>query len=1116
MEEHKVPKTFSFPDDPLARHEGLKADREFGSEGQSLAHLRLAALEHARAMPISGEGKWVQLGPTAIPGGQTYSGTRVLVTGRITSILVDPTNSNTIYVGAAQGGIWKTTDRGKTWRPTSDNEVSLAIGALAIDPGDPQTLYAGTGEGNFSGDSYYGNGILKTTDGGNSWTRSGSEPFTRARFCRIVIDPTTPTILFAATVSGPDPIFEGGVYRSMDGGTSWSPMTSGLPSLLPGRSGGATDVMINPQSPQTVYAAIMGKGIYRTDNARAANPEWTHLAHGLPSGGFSRIALGLAPSDPQILYALLANDGDSLIIGFYRSKDGGKTWQSIDLPIADDGSSGLWGQGNYNLNIAVDPTTPDVVYLSAVSLWKATYHAKSKVWTFSDIGRAIHPDHHAFAFDPVDNLHIYTGCDGGIYASHDGGISWSDSLNQGLCITQCEFMDQHPTSDAVIFIGTQDNGMEQYRNSPVFYHALDGDAGFVAIDQNHPQHILGTYVGLTPRLSTQGGALSSWKIVWGKLARIPSGSSLFYPPLALDQSNPNNCAMGGTQVFLDDQQGERGWLQSVPLPLLEANEFVSAINYTHSDLMYVGTTRGKVYRLTRSGNNWVPTLISANSLPPRWIWDIAPFPDNNNRVILVLSGFGTAHVWQGDVAVSGAAAWRWKAISGTDSGRLPDIPVNALVVAQDAMYIGTDAGVFYTSDGGTTWTNYSQGLSNCAVFDMRLHQSKHLLRVATHGRGIWERQLDTTRPDVDIFVRAHLMQTWGSQSFSAEVAAFADRLQHVALGDSMQWWHCADIKIDAPSYVIPEGLRLSDLQATVGEMDYVVFERGLEHRSPYPGRINRVYVQVHNRGVQPAHDITVKVFYTEAAAGLPDLPADFWTAFPADFAPHASWKPVGGAQTIPLLSPAKPAVLEWGWYTPVTLTDHFCYLVVMDCPSDPIPEEKKVLQVATLIANTNHVGLKNVHPVNLSPGKLGTIYWTPLRFSGNSGSPYTITIPKSLGNGWTLALLFPKGTPDNLQTQGMTRILLSANDQKSLNSKLGTDPDTALYDGTSPFYLVDNQDRDAHIADVAQALRVMVRLIPPLIPPPEDGTADSSLSIVQERAGTVVGGSTFALHLIRL
>ncbi len=154
MEEHKAPKTFSFPDDPLARHEGLKVDREVGSEGQSLADLRLTALEHARAMPISGEGKWVQLGPTAIPKVQTYGGARVLVTGRITSIVVDPTNSNTLYVGAAQGGVWKTTDQGKTWRPTSDNEFSLAIGALAIDPKHPQTLYAGTGEGNFAIDSY--------------------------------------------------------------------------------------------------------------------------------------------------------------------------------------------------------------------------------------------------------------------------------------------------------------------------------------------------------------------------------------------------------------------------------------------------------------------------------------------------------------------------------------------------------------------------------------------------------------------------------------------------------------------------------------------------------------------------------------------------------------------------------------------------------------------------------------------------------------------------------------------------------------------------------------------------------------------------------------------------
>jgi len=1108
MEEHKeAQKAFSLPDDPLARHEGLKADREFGSEGQSLADLRLTALEHARAMPTSGEGQWVQLGPMAIPGGQTYdpAGTRVLVTGRITSIVVDPTDSNTMYVGAAQGGIWKTTDRGKTWRPTSDDAVSLAIGALAIDPGDPQTLYAGTGEGNFSGDSYYGNGVLKTTDGGNSWKQSASEPFTRARFCRLVIDPTTPAILFAATVTGADPIFEGGVYRSMDGGTSWSPMTNGLPSLLPGTPGGATDVMIDPKLSHTVYAAIWGRGIYRTDDARAANPEWTRLTGGLPAGGFSRIALGMAPSDPQTLYALLANDGDSLIDGFYHSMDGGKTWHSISLPVADNGPSRLWGQGTYNLNVAVDPTTPEIVYLSAVSLWKAIYHPGTGAWTLSDIGRTIHADHHAFAFDPVDSLQIYTGCDGGIYASNDGGITWSDTLNKGLCITQCEFMDQHPTSDAVIFIGTQDNGIEQYRNSPAFYHAADGDAGFVAIDPANPRDILSTYVRLTPRRSTEGGAFSSWEFVVGRLG----GDSLFYPPLTLDQSNPNNSTIGGTRVFLDGEQGKGGWLVSVPLPWLVANEFVSAINYTKSDLIYVGTNKGKVYRLTRSGNAWTPTPIFANPLPARWIWDIAPLPDDNNTVIVVMSGFGTAHVWKGTVPASGATVWT--DISGTGSGRLHDIPVNALVIdTRDVMYIATDIGVFCTTDGGTTWANYSQGLPNCAVFDMRLHQRTRLLRVATHGRGVWERQLDVSRPDVDTFVRDHLVQTRRPSSSSTQSAAFADPLQHIALGDPMWWWQCADIKIDAPKIVIPEGLILDDFQMKVGEVDYVAFERWLEHRNPFPGRINRVYVQIHNRGVQVAHDVTVKVFYTDATAGLPDLPPDFWTAFPADFAPSSSWKPIGRAQTIPSLSPTEPAVLEWGWNTPVTSTDHFCYLIVMDCPSDPILEANKVLQVATLIANEKHAGLKNVHLVNLTPGKLGTIYWTPFRFFGNPDLHYNITIPPSQGNGWSLALMFPKGTPGDLKLEGIIRNGATPAELAALTSKIGADGE--LYD-TTRLYKVENLATGARIAGVSipvdGPLQAMVRLIPP----PEDA-ADTSISIVQKIEETVVGGSTFALQLV--
>lgn len=1130
MEEHKEAQTaFAFPDDPLGRHEALKADREFGSEGQSLAHLRLTALEHARAMPTSVEGQWVQLGPMAIPGGQTYSTTRVLVTGRITSIVVDPTDSNTIYVGAAQGGVWKTIDRGKTWRPISDNEVSLAIGALVIDPKDPQTLYAGTGEGNFSGDSYYGNGVLKTTDGGNSWTRLGSEIFTRARFCRIVIDPTTPTTLFAATVTsavaGKEPVFEGGIYRSMDGGTSWSPMTNGLPSLLHGERG-ATDVIIDPQSPQRVYAAIFGKGIYRTDDAGAANPAWTQLTGGLPAGGFSRIALGIAPSSPQTLYALIADAAhpNYYINQFYRSTDGGNTWSSISLPVAADGSSRLGGQGKYNLHVAVDPTTPDIVYLSAISLWKAIYHRGTGAWTLSDIGRAIHADHHAFAFDPVDSLHNYAGSDGGIYTSNDGGITWSDTLNKGLCITQCEFMEQHPTSDAVLFIGTQDNGIEQYRNSPVFYHAADGDAGFVAIDPANPRNILSTYVRLTPRHSTEGGTFDSWEFVVGRLTGTQPGYSLFYPPLTLDQSNPNNSAIGGTSVFLDGEQGKRGWPDSVTLPGLEANELISAINYTNSNLIYVGTSKGKVYRLTWGEGDWTRTPIYADPLPKRLIWDIAPLPDDNNTVIVVMSGFGTAHVWKGTVPASGATVWT--DISGPKSdpehGGLPDIPVNALVIdTRDVMYIATDGGVFCTTDGGTTWANYSQGLPNCAVFDMRLHQPARLLRVATHGRGVWERQLgrstpDASTPNVDTFVRTHSMHTRRLPSSSPQNAAFADPLQHVALGDPVWWWQCADVKNDARLVVIPEGYHLANFQANIGDVDAVVFESRLEHRNPLPGDVNHLYVQIHNRGTQAAHNVTVKVFYTDAAAGLPDLPSDFWTTFPVDSAQKSPWKPIGSAQTIPLLSQIKPTVLAWEWNTPVTATDHFCFLVIMDCPSDPIPEEKKALSVATLITNEDHAGLKNVHVVNISSGETGTIYWTPFCFFGHPDLHHSITISQLRGNDWKLALMFPKGTPDNLRLGGIVQDRATPEELAALKIKLGANSE---HYETTRLYTVESLATGAKISGVSlsidQPLQVMVRLIPPLGPIPPPGYAtDTTISIIQETEGTVVGGSTFVLRQV--
>ena len=360
--------------------------------------------------PITGANNWVQLGPTAIPKARHAGGVRVLVTGRVTAIAIDPTNHQVIYIGTAQGGVWKTTDGGTHWQPCSDNEASLAIGALALDPGNSQIVYAGTGEGNFSGDSYYGAGVLRSANGGGSWTLLGGPTFTGSRFGRIAVTPGTPARVFAATSAG--------IYRSVNSGTNWTQLTSGIPTQ------DATDVVIDPTTPTTVYAAFWGGGIYKCTNAGAVTPSWTKLAGGLaaanaaPPNGFTRVALALSASSPQTLYALLANNSTNdptpsnnyVIDKLYVTTNGGTSWTAIPLPGGNIGA-----QGFYNINVAVDPTTPDIVYLSGVSLWKAT--RSGATWTITDIGGHHHPDNHALAFDPTNHLVIFAGSDGGIYRS---------------------------------------------------------------------------------------------------------------------------------------------------------------------------------------------------------------------------------------------------------------------------------------------------------------------------------------------------------------------------------------------------------------------------------------------------------------------------------------------------------------------------------------------------------------------------------------------------------------------------------------------------------------------------------------------------------------------------
>ncbi len=492
---------------------------------------------------------------------------------------------------------------------------------------------------------------MKSTDGGETWTLQGSADFTGACFYHISIDPTNGSIAFAASNQG--------LYRTNNGGIDWALQEGGLPKITSSIIA-CSDVIVHPADPDIAYCAFWGKGIYKTTNATKVKPTWTKLAGGLPSTNIRRIALAISPTSPKNVYALVASSSDGLR-GFYTSDNDGKDWKSVG---AATGIVSVFGA--FTLNISVDISSPDVVYLSGVELYKAVRTFGK--WSVTNIGNDIHPDNHALAGHPTDHLTIYAGNDGGIYKSTDGGKTWDDSINEGINITQFEFINQHPTSDAMVIGGTQDNGTEMYRNHPAFYHSADGDGGAAGVDASDPKNVIHTFYSASPRRSTEGGKFGSYSPISHGLV----GNSLFYPPFTYDHSNSENLAFGTDLINLDDLQGLGGWKTTVALPGSQGR--VSAVHYPNSKLIYAGTSSGNVYRLVKSGTSWTAEAIHDAPLPSRWIWDVSTLPGDTDTVIVVMAGYGTSHVWRG--TNSGTSVYAWTDISGKAPKNVPDVPAN--------------------------------------------------------------------------------------------------------------------------------------------------------------------------------------------------------------------------------------------------------------------------------------------------------------------------------------------------------------------------------------------------------------------------------------------------------
>ncbi|MHB8540949.1 MAG: WD40/YVTN/BNR-like repeat-containing protein [Candidatus Acidiferrales bacterium] len=801
---------------------------------------------------------WTSIGPQ--PTASAFFGP---VSGRVNALAVDPCDAtgNTIYAGAAQGGVWKSTSGGTNWTPLTDSQLSISSGSLAVDPnlgdctgGHTGAIYYGTGEENFAFDSFYGAGVLISHDGGVNWTKdntfvnvtsgtpsvitpesaTAAGPFIGA----ISVDPATSgtSQVLLAAVQGISTQAHSGIWRSTDGGADWTliPATSYSPAL-PAQFDFGTGVAFDPNDPtgRTAYAALgipfctganntcdqsgspeLDNGVYKSTDGGMT---WTLLASldtavtnaGLAVANYGRITIAVGPSatlnDPAKteLVISIANiapttsttPGSSAdLLGIFKSTDGGQTFAPITTPapFCND-------QCFYDMAVGISPTNANVIFLgggpaavgrdsngnslSSVCGQFLSDHGISTVIRSTDGGQTwadascdnasgtfIHVDTHAFAFAPGGT--VYTGNDGGVWSSANvisggaGSQTWSN-LNNSLSLTQFYPGNSiHPSNPQIGFAGAQDNGMQMFTGQPGWSDTNScGDGGWTAIDPSTPSTVYTTCEAIgqvgTLLKNQEDGTGVQFGANWIALdtPAIDKDNTDFVPPLVLDPTTPQNVYFGTDRVWQSTNGGLSWTAISTILPSLPSSSRATcggglcvittlAVAPNSSSTVYVGADTGQIFDSTNA-TGAVPTFneIDKSNMPQRTVTQVSVSPTNSQIAFATFSGFsscsgcdGLGHVF---MTLNGGGAWT------KIDGNLPDTPVNDVVVdptppngvADSTLYVATDVGVFVTTTGGVSWSELASGLPHVECTSLKLNNTARVLRVGTHGRGDWDLQL---------------------------------------------------------------------------------------------------------------------------------------------------------------------------------------------------------------------------------------------------------------------------------------------------------------------------------------------------------------------------------------
>lgn len=637
---------------------------------------------------------WTALGPF---GSATGTGA-----GRLQCVRFHPAGTGTVYVGAAAGGLWKSTNSGASWTTTTDQISSLGVSDIAINPSNNNIIYIATGDFDgaptgFSGGDSKSIGVLKSIDGGATWNTTGLTWTTsQSRFIsKLLINPLNPVEVFAFTSAG--------IYRTRNSGTNWSLVTNGY----------YKDAEYKPGDTTTIYAAN-GSSVYRSINGGQSFSNTT-----FNSSGIKQIRIAVTPADPNYLYIVGTSSTDAFG-GLFRSTNSAATFSTMSTTPNILGGTQAW----YDLSIGVSPSNKDEVMVGGIDLWKSTNGGVN--WAQSTFGYGggpyIHPDQHDVIY--MNGTTIWAAHDGGVSMSINNGGTWT-TVNGNMNIAEPYFLGVSALSSTRIVAGLQDNGTIMW-NGTTWSLIKGGDGMECFVDWNNNNTVIGSYVDGAHAKSLNSGS------TWANIVSGLTGTGNWIAPITQDPNNSSIFYAGRQDVFKSVNQGN-SWSQ---LGSLGGGGDVMVINAAPSNSNVIYAARATIlYKTTDGGINWT-NITSGIPTGSARITDIDIDNTNANNVYVTLSGYSAGN--KVFYSTDGGLSWT------NYSNGLPNLPANCIVYKKNsagAIYVGMDYGVYYRELSMSSFVPYNTGLPNVWVNDMEIYYPTGKLRAATFGRGIWETDL---------------------------------------------------------------------------------------------------------------------------------------------------------------------------------------------------------------------------------------------------------------------------------------------------------------------------------------------------------------------------------------